>query len=192
MDRGGAPARGERAYAGIGSRATPTHVLDVMQAAATRFAGAGWTLRTGMSPGADQAFYRGAHEAGGRIELFLPWSAFEAQARSRQEGGEVLVLAKPSGDACALAARFHPDWSRLDARERLLRARDAHQVLGRDLRSPALLVVCWTPDGSLDGTGRRSGGSGQALRIARDRAITVINLARPGQAGELTRHLAAC
>lgn len=191
MDREGARSRGERAYAGIGSRATPPHVLEVIETAASGFARAGWTMRTGMSPGADQAFYRGAVVAGGRMELFLPWPAFEAHARVPGEGAEVLVLPEPTEDAYALAARFHPDWGGLSACARRLRARDCHQVLGRDLTSPVRLVICWTPDGSLDGTGRRAGGTGQALRIARDRGITVLNLARPDQASELTHHLAA-
>jgi hypothetical protein len=185
VDRQSAPARGERVYAGIGSRATPPHVLEVMQDAASRFARAGWTMRTGMSPGADQAFYRGAVLAGGRMELFLPWPAFEARVRCACEGHEVLVVPEPTRDAYALAARFHPGWGGLTQCARRLRARDCHQVLGRDLISPALLVVCWTPDGSLDGTGRRVGGTGQALRIARDRRITVLNLARPGEVSEL-------
>jgi hypothetical protein len=190
VDREGAPSRGERACAGIGSRATPPHVLEVMEAAAGQFARAGWTMRTGMSPGADQAFYRGALLAEGSIELFLPWPAFQVHARCPCESDAVLVLPEPTESAYALAARFHPDWGGLSACERRLRARDGHQVLGYDLVSPALLVVCWTPDGSLDGTGRRAGGTGQALRIARDQGITVLNLARPGHTSELTRRLA--
>jgi hypothetical protein len=38
--------------------------------------------------------------------------------------------------------------------------------------------LCWTPDGSLDGQGRRVGGTGQALRIAHHHGIPVFNLAR--------------
>jgi hypothetical protein len=189
VDLEGGPAQGKRAYAGIGSRATPAHVLEVIEATASRFARAGWTVRTGMSPGADQAFYRGAARAHGRMELFLPWPAFEAHARCRREGPEVFVLSEPTEDAYALAARFHPTWSTLSPAARRLRARDCHQVLGRDLTSPALLVVCWTPDGSLDGKGRRAGGTGQALRIARDHEIAVLNLARPDQANGLAHSL---
>jgi hypothetical protein len=164
-------------------------VLEVIEAAASRFARAGWTMRTGMSPGADQAFYRGAAKANGRMELFLPWPGFEAPARCQREGREVLVLAEPTEEAYALAARFHPAWGALSPSARRLRARDCHQVLGRDLTSPALLIVCWTPDGSLDGKGPRVGGTGQALRVARDRKIAVLNLARPDQAGRLRGYL---
>ncbi len=70
----------ESAYAGIGSRQTPPQLLELMTRAATALASQGWTLRTGMAPGADQAFYRGAREHG-PVELYLPWPGFETDAR---------------------------------------------------------------------------------------------------------------
>jgi hypothetical protein len=60
-------------------------------------------------------------------------------------------------------------------------------VLGADLTSPARFVLCWTPDGSLDGRGRRVGGTGQALRIAHHHGIGVINLARLEHVKRLTQ-----
>jgi hypothetical protein len=175
-----------RVYAGIGSRTTPPEVLRAMEAAASQLARSGWTLRTGMSPGADQAFYLGAVAERGRVELYLPRPPFEPSARSRAEGSNVLVLGEPTEAAYALAARFHPCFRTLSLEARHLRARDVHEVLGRDLASPAALVVCWTPDGSVDGTGRLVGGTGQALRIARHRGIPVLNLARPDHARRLS------
>ncbi|MGA2320400.1 MAG: hypothetical protein ABSG95_06625 [Solirubrobacteraceae bacterium] len=166
------------AYAGIGSRRTPAEALATIETVAEQLARAGWTLRTGMSPGADESFYRGALAARGRIELYLPWPGFQANARSPAEGGEVFALAAPAQEAYAQAARFHPSWSKLGQDERRLRARDVHQVLGYDLASPVTLVVCWTPDAGLDGTGPLAGGTGQALRIAHARGIPVLNLAR--------------
>jgi hypothetical protein len=178
-------------YAGIGARRTPPEVLVAIEAIATRLARRGWTLRTGMSPGADQAFYRGARAGGGRAELYLPWPGFEAGAWSRGDGdagceddrrgdgGErVRVFERPSSEAYELAARFHPDWEAVSADSRHLLARDSHQVLGADLATPARLVICWTPDGDRDGTGPRSGGTGQALRIASHWGLLVLNLAR--------------
>ena len=49
-------------------------------------------------------------------------------------------------------------------------ARNCHQVLGQDLKTPVDFIVCWTKDGG------ESGGTGQALRIARDLNIPVYNL----------------
>lgn len=56
-------------YAGIGARETPAPILEKMEAIARRLSEKGWTLRTGLSPGADQAFHRGAVQAGGTVEI---------------------------------------------------------------------------------------------------------------------------
>lgn len=174
-------------YAGIGARETPAEILEAMEVIARGMAETGWTLRTGLSPGADQAFYRGAIEAGGAVELYLPWPGFEeaAACRDAQRGhGEparesVQVLDRPAPAARRMASSFDPSWAELDARTRLLRSRDVHQVLGEGLDDPVAVVICWTPDGSLDGRGPGAGGTGQALRVAHAHGIPVYNLARP-------------
>jgi hypothetical protein len=176
------------AYAGIGSRATPPAVLELMTCAASWLSTEGWVLRTGMATGADQAFYRGAR-AHGALELYLPWPTFEADARAPRCGSEQFALEKPTPAAYELAARFHPAWSRLTRGVRALHARNAHQVLGVDLASPARFVLCWTPDGSLDGRGQRVGGTGQALRIAHHHGIAVFNLACPEHHQRLSQAL---
>jgi hypothetical protein len=170
-------------YAGIGARGIPAAVRALIESVAAELAQRGWVLRTGLSPGADQAFYRGAHTGGGQIELYLPWAGFEAHARDRQEE-RVRVLECPLPAAFELAACFHRAWDgrtwrELSEPERARLARDAHQVLGASLDCPVLCVVCFTPDGGLDGEDPRAQGTGQALRIAADRAIPVLNLARP-------------
>ena len=185
-DTTSSPSQPRPAYAGIGSRETPPAALDLMARAASWLAVEGWVLRTGMATGADQAFYRGAR-AHGAFELYLPWPAFEADARSPSCAGQ-LVLDQPTAAAYELAARFHPAWSRLTLGARALHARNCHQVLGVDLASPARFVLCWTPDGSLDGRGRRVGGTGQALRIAHHHGIAIFNLARPEHVERLSPH----
>jgi hypothetical protein len=179
--------RSERIYTGIGSRETPEGVLESMTVAAARLAQAGWTMRTGLSPGADQAFYDGALAGRGRVELYLPCADFESQARSQQEGPDIRLLAEPTEAAYPLAAGFHPGWPALSPRARRLRARDVHEVLGRDLCAPAALVVCWTPEGSLDGSEPQAGGTGQALRVAHHHGVRVLNLSRPEHLQALSR-----
>jgi hypothetical protein len=164
-------------YAGIGSRQTPP--LPIMRIArlARVLAEHGWTLRTGLAEGADQAFYRGAHGGRGCTELFLPWPSFGREARVPDV--RAMVLGRPSEEAYQLAKRFHPAWEDLDPPVRALHARNAHQILGRDLETPAGLVVCWTQNGSRDGLAAGSGGTGQALRIASAYGVPVLNIARP-------------
>jgi hypothetical protein len=153
-------------------------VLSLMEALAARLAADGWVLRTGLSPGADQAFYRGAMSGAGRAELYLPWDGFESGARLDAEGTRVRVLSGPSPAAWELAPRFHPRWAELSDEARRLLARDGDQLLGAGLLDPVRLVACWTADGSLDGEGLFGDGTGQALRIAHQHGIPVLNLAR--------------
>ena len=52
-------------------------------------------------------------------------------------------------------------------------ARNAMQILGPSLDRPADLVITWTE------MGLRKGGTGQALRIAEEHGIKIINLGSP-------------
>ncbi|RKQ90516.1 hypothetical protein C8N24_0321 [Solirubrobacter pauli] len=163
-------------YAGIGSRTTPPSILRVMRQFATEAARLGWTLRSGGAGGADETFEDAATDAGGSVECFHPWPGFRAHERARQIRP---TLERPTAAALAVAADAHPAWSRLSRGARALHARNAHQILGADLHTPSDVIVCWTPDGSLDGSSRESGGTGQALRIAARHGVPVLNLARP-------------
>jgi hypothetical protein len=156
-------------YAGIGSRSTPPPVLALMHQLASRLASIGSVLRTGGAPGADQAFQAGAADSAGEVELYLPWPGFE--------GFEQATLVRPSAAAFDVAARHHPFWSGMRRGARALHARNSHQVLGASLDRPCGIIVCWTRDGSLDGSSRSAGGTGQALRLAADRGVPVLNLA---------------
>ncbi len=145
------------AYAGIGSRKTPQPILDIMSNLARDLSRAGWTLRSGGAAGADTAFEGGAlcHDG---------------------PASEIYQHATPA--AYALAEQFHPAWSRLSPLVQRLHARNGHQILGRDLDDPVRFVVCWTPDGadSTKAPTKASGGTGQAIRIARHHRIPVFNL----------------
>ena len=84
---------------------------------------------------------------------------------------------------------MHPAWSRCSKSVRSLHARNAHEILGADLDDPVSFVVCWTPDGSIDGASRQSGGTGQALRIAALYSVPVFNLRRPEHRARIERYL---
>ncbi|MGC9217560.1 DUF4326 domain-containing protein, partial [Acidithiobacillus sp.] len=124
-------------YAGIGSRNTPEPVLQMMRKAARRLSELGYTLLSGGAAGADSAFEEGCR--GGK-EIYLPWPGFR-----HLRGRHCVTL--PSSEARRVAEVIHPAWKRLDDSAQALMARNSHQVLGADLRSPVDFVVCWTPDG---------------------------------------------
>lgn len=155
-------------YCGIGSRSTPTDVLELMTRIARRLAAEGWILRSGGAPGADTAFEAGAGTA---KQIFLPWQGFNGRT-SRQFSAGPLGL--------ALAERYHPRFATLSRGSQLLMARNGYQVLGAHLNHPSDFVVCWTPDGCTHKKNRtrRTGGTGQAIAIASDHDVPVYNLAR--------------
>lgn len=152
-------------YAGIGSRETPWQVCDLMEQLAQRLACDGYTLRSGAAKGADEAFGLGAKS----LELFLPWDGYNCS------GG----YPEPKPEAYELSAIYHPNWGACSAGARALHARNAHIVFGWNLDDPVEFVLCWTRDGAVSETTSKTGGTGQAIRIASAFGIPVFNLARP-------------
>lgn len=155
-------------YAGVGSRGTPPEVLALITSVARRLAERSYTLFSGGAPGADQAFERGAVDK----TIFLPWPSFQSRPPAPHDHDQ------PSAEAFRVAALLHRAWDRLSPAAQKLMARNAHQVLGADLRSPVDFVVCWTPDGceSESTRTRGTGGTGQAIALASRFGIPVFNL----------------
>ena len=156
-------------YTGIGSRETPDEYLDECFALAGDLASNGLTLRSGGAPGADQAFEEGAAVMDGPREIYLPWPGFEAKAREKIRDLDC-EFPEPTAEAYVMAKEYHPRWGALSYGGRKLMARNVHQVLGLDLLTPSLFILCWTKNGS------GKGGTGQALRIAKDFNVPVYDL----------------
>ena len=154
-------------YAGIGSRETPSNILKLMTTIGVKLAPT-HTLRSGGAGGADSAFEMGVDSVRGPKQIFIPWSGFAG--RMPQRG---VVFAGVGPNAMELAERFHPAWYRCSPGARKLHARNGYQVLGPRLDEPVDFVICWTP------LARGSGGTGQAIRIARSRGIPIHDLADP-------------
>lgn len=154
-------------YAGIGSRETPKEIQDLMSIAASQLEENGFILRSGAAPGADTAFERGVRSSQ-NWEIFIPWSGFQ-----NRTGRERNVFLPHEGDlqgALDYARKYHPAWNRLTDPVKMLMARNTYQVLGLMLDAPAKFILCWTPKGS------GSGGTGQAIRIAKACGIPVFDM----------------
>lgn len=149
-------------YAGIGARKTPEDVCRKMFAAGRAMAKLGFILRSGGAPGADDAFEQGCDAGEGKKQIFLPYRNFNRNA------SELYTISK---EARAIAREFHPNWTILGDRGRDFMGRNSYQVLGPDLESPSSFILCWTEEGAI------TGGTGQALRIAQDRGIPILNFA---------------
>ena len=159
-------------YCGIGSRETPVAVMKVMTEIAQLLEKSGYRLYSGAAEGADSAF---AWNTANKIE-FIPWNGFN--------GCKSGVIAT-SDKAMKLAESLHPAWDRLSQGAKKLMARNCHQILGEDLNSPVDFVLCWTPDGAETSTTSKTGGTGQAIRLAIQNQIPVINMFNTGWESKL-------
>lgn len=143
-------------YTGVGSRKTPQEILQQMTAIAFDLALKGYALRSGGAVGADKAFEKGANLK------------------------EIYYAKDATKEAEEIAAYFHPVWDRLSLFAKKLHARNAFQVLGRDLKTPSDFLICWTPDGATTHKerSRATGGTGTAISIADYFGVKVYNLKR--------------
>lgn len=151
-------------YAGIGSRITPIEILGLMADLGKSLANQGCVLRSGGALGADSAFEAGCSEVKGKKEIFLPWNGYNNNKSK---------LNKPSAEAHAISRKYHPAWDKCSQGVHKLHARNAHIILGEDCNTPVSMVICYTENGS------GKGGTGQAMRIAKDRGIEICDLGNP-------------
>jgi len=152
-------------YAGIGSRETPSHILDLMSKIAMKLAFKGFILRSGGADGADTAFQHGAEMAHGAMNIYYAKSI------------DTLLC---GDEAMALAKKYHKAWHRMGSYAHKLHGRNAFQILGSDLKTPSSFVICWTKDGCTHHNERTiaTGGTGTAISIASMNNIPVFNLAK--------------
>jgi len=147
-------------YTGIGARKTNQKVLNYMQNLAEILAQKDYILRSGGAYGSDTAFEIGCDRVNGKKEIYLPWKEFENNKSS-------LYDLPNKYEASIIAKKHHPSWDILSNAVKSMHTRNTYQVLGQDLNTPSLFVICWT-----DGTG----GTMQALRIAKTLNIPIFNL----------------
>lgn len=140
-------------YAGIGSRETPENITFIMYGIAQTLVQRGFYLRSGHADGADKAFEYGAASIDPKMGEI--WTANHVTENSPW---------------LTHAAQFHPAWDKCGPYAKKLHARNSAIMLGAFLNDPVVFVVCWTKDG------KASGGTGQALRIAKQLYIPVFNL----------------
>ncbi len=151
-------------YTGIGSRETPSFILEQMRGLATIMALNDWTLRSGFADGADNAFAKGADQVDGKMEIYIPWKGF-----NNAPNHPAIIVPKFTKELMDIAKHFHPNWNACSEGAKKLHARNVPQVIGLDLNLGSDLVICWTPNG------KGGGGTGQAIRIANHLGIPVFD-----------------
>jgi len=156
-------------YTGIGSRTVPSDIRTLMTNIAEYKSKHGWCLRSGAAHGSDLAFQVGASIR----EIYLPWDYFNSFTHT-MHGFYVVPNTK---EADQLARDYHPNWDALSKASKQLMTRNVYQVLGWDLNTPSLEIICWTEDAATTTTSANTGGTGQALRIGIANGIPIYNLA---------------
>lgn len=169
-----------RRYAGVGSRRTPDVDRDRMSALAMRLARMGYTLLSGGAEGADEAFRQGAKAGNGKAEIYRPWPVRHVAAGGWPGERIIVPNATLMQQAEKLVSPTHPAWNRLSETAIKLHSRNAMQCFGEDLQQPVDFVLCWTPDGCIDGMTRtrESGGTATAIVLAANHGIPVVNMRR--------------
>jgi len=157
-------------YTGIGSRDTPIEIQELMTKIAQVLETKGYTLRSGGANGADLAFEKGVTTL---KEIYLPWKGFNHSTSP---------LYNVEQAALDMAAPHHGGWTYLKDAVKKLMGRNAYQVLGQDLNTPAKFVICWTKDGVQTQADRtnKTGGTGLAISLADSLGIPVFNLNNQG------------
>lgn len=148
-------------FAGIGSRETPPTLRNKIENICQDLISKQYTLRSGGADGADNFFEEAYIKYNGEMEIYLPWKNFNDNKSP---------LYNISPEAFEIAKEFHPKWNALSQGARKLHARNVYQVLGLDLKTPVEFVLYWTKGG------KASGGTGQAMRIAKAYNINMYNV----------------
>ena len=167
-------------YTGIGSRETPTVVLNLIHMIGQVMAKRGHILRSGHANGADLAFELGCIAANGTKEIYLPWKGFNREAPYVGDG---YMTPQLPVETYEIAAKFHPAWNRCSNGAKSLHARNVCQILGAKLDTITNGVICWTKDG------KRGGGTGQALRIATAYNVPIWDLGLEKDTRNICEHL---
>jgi hypothetical protein len=162
-------------WTGVGSRkaADDRGLTKYLKAIGFALCSRGGILRSGGAEGADEAFEYGwmswwYHAApdqrpSARAEIYLPWKGYNGHSSP-------LYTSEPDPEALRIASEIHPNWKACTPPARKMHARNIHQVLGQDLKTPSDVVVCWTPDGE------KKGGTRTAIICAELHDVPVVNL----------------
>lgn len=158
-----------RYYAGIGSRSIDVDNYLLASKIAVELERQGWTLRSGNAQGSDQAF---ANEVKEKAQIWLPWASFEKEFQEERPKHTYLIINASDQDATDSVDKYHPCPDNFSGAVRKLMARNYRQVVGKN-QLDSSFILCWTPNGET------KGGTAQAIRIAKDKEIPVVNFGKP-------------
>ena len=153
----------KRYYAGIGSRSTPTSVLEQMNRIGSYMGKRSYILRSGHAIGADKAFEDGCDVIGGEKEIWHPEGLF-------------FPLHDWALDLASTVCWEYP-LEKMKGYTIQLITRNMYQIFGEDNNDKEHVdfVVYWCKGDAMEG-GNKSGGTRYAVRIANEYGIPTYNL----------------
>lgn len=174
-----------RYFTGVGSRNTPPEIIDVMVQIGFHLSNRYYTFRSGDADGSDRAFYKGFLQAGGNMEIYLPWNGFNGSFE------DDVFINTPKLDnydkATEILKEVLPYYDNLKDSHRSLHTRNVYQVLGRRLNEPSDLCVYYAePTGK---NGHVKGGTNTAVQLCKLYDVPSFNLWYPNVLEEIKRRI---
>lgn len=146
----------------VGSRKPPDDISHLAFSIGKKLSDIGVINRTGGAVGMDSDFAK-----------FYNHSLIENYRSSNDQYDCIDVSVFDNyQEAYDLTERIVPHFEQLDHSQRGLHVRNCYQVLGRDLRSPSDILICWC---KMSG-GVPVGGTRTAITLARMHNVPVFNL----------------
>jgi hypothetical protein len=168
-----------RYYAGIGTREiTPDEHETIIDLAGV-MASKDFIVYSGNAPGSDITFQEGSN---GQCVIFLPWNGFNQEMYNYRNSLAHYVVGD-SKDGLESTRKYHPNYYILSRGAKALMNRNHHQVFGYDIYPKVDFIVCCADPAR---NNHVKGGTGQAVRIALDNNIPVINLRKDGWRQDLS------
>ena len=148
-----------RYYSGIGNRDVdmPIYWSSLIREIVELLYGKDFILRSGGAEGTDSMFEK---HVGNKKEIYLPFKGFNKNV------SELYFISEESKQ---MAIKHHPAGHNLSSTVLNFHARNCYQILGYKLDLPVEFVICLCKD-------MNSGGTSQALRIAKAYDIPIYNL----------------
>ena len=163
---------------GIGSREVSVKYQEILKEVADYLAITNFKLRSGGAPGSDTIFQNVFKHKKAAMEIYIPWNGFEKLFANNK----TIFLA--NHNICEeFTMKYHPNADNLSQGAFKLMNRNAHQVLGMDLETPTDLIVCYTEGGKI------KGGTSQAIRIAMDYNIPIVNVGSENSADSVIKKI---
>lgn len=157
-------------WTGVGSRETPLEHSSFMSKISEYFEDKGLVLRSGKARGADTFFENGAVEK----EVYVPVDDLKNSAHDISLQDLHLKFHNVD-EAISITKEIVRHWDRLDPYIKILHTRNVYQVLGKDLKTPSLFLICYA-EIDPERSGRVRGGTNTAVQVARKANIPVFNI----------------